>query len=345
MRTEALDEPNEVDTIRGARQVQPLAPSRRAPTKTIPSLAGGRGSMSRRAGIAISVGMPVYNGEQYAELAIRSILEQTLPDFELIISDNASTDRTEEICRDLAGQDERIVYTRNDHNMGAAWNYNRVYALASGKYFRWANADDVSATGLHSACFETLEDDQEAVLCHGHAQLIDSDGRFLEDYADKLDLRQRRPSERFIRFFESLGLTNAIYGLMRSSAMRRTALMGDGRYPAADITYMAELALYGKFLQLPETLFFRRMHPDASSADRSDEARQVTFWTGRQGSFVRPTWRKHAALARAVARSRIPLSDKARSLLYVVRRLYWDRREVLTEFAGSAASRMSRQRS
>ena len=301
--------------------------------------------MSGRAGIAISVGMPVFNGERYVELAIRSILEQTLPDFELIISDNASTDRTGEICRDLAAQDERILYTRSDHNMGAAWNFNRVYALASGKYFRWANADDVSAPALHSVCFEALENEPEAVLCHGHTQLIDGDGRFLEDYTDRLDLRQRRPSERFIRFFELLGLTNAIYGLMRSSSMKRTALMGDGRYPAADITYMAELVLYGKFLELPDTLFFRRMHPDASSADRTDEARQVTFWTGHRGSFVRPTWRKHAALARAVARSAIGVSEKARLLLYVARRLFWDRRQVLAELAAMAGSQMSRQRS
>ena len=93
----------------------------------------------------ISVGMPVYNGEAYIEIAIQSVLDQSFGDFELLISDNASTDRTEEICRDFAAQDPRIVYSRNEENIGAAPNYNRLVDVASADYFRWSNADDVLA--------------------------------------------------------------------------------------------------------------------------------------------------------------------------------------------------------
>ncbi|WP_081588053.1 glycosyltransferase family 2 protein [Gloeocapsa sp. PCC 7428] len=91
----------------------------------------------------ISIGMPVYNGEPYLKDAINSILNQTFEDFELIISDNGSTDRTEEICRTIASQDQRVRYYRNEQNLGAGWNFNRVVDLATGEYFRWACHDDI----------------------------------------------------------------------------------------------------------------------------------------------------------------------------------------------------------
>jgi len=298
--------------------------------------------MAREEPRAISVGMPVFNGERYLESAIRSILGQTFPDFELIISDNASTDRTAQICRDFAAQDDRIVYTRNSQNIGAARNYNAVFALAAGRYFRWANADDVSARTLHAACMKVLDDNPDAVLCYGKTQLIDSDGRFLQDYADNLDLPQARPSERFRRFFESVGLTNAIYGLMRTSAMKRTALMGTGRLPAADIPFMAELVLHGKFLELPETLFFRRMHASASSGDRTDQVRQTEFWSGQRGSFTLPAWRFHWAKIRGIARAPVQLSEKARLMLHVARQMYWDWGRLAKELAQPTRSPMFR---
>ena len=87
--------------------------------------------------------MPVFNGERYLESAIRSNLNQSYGNLELIISDNASTDRTEAICRDLAASDARIKVHRNDRNIGAAANYNKLFQLASGEFFRWSNADDL----------------------------------------------------------------------------------------------------------------------------------------------------------------------------------------------------------
>ena len=93
----------------------------------------------------VSIGLPVYNGELFLENALDSILSQTYSDFELIISDNASDDKTEEICRSYAARDKRVRYSRNAHNLGAAPNYNRVYHLARGRYFKWASHDDVLA--------------------------------------------------------------------------------------------------------------------------------------------------------------------------------------------------------
>src|SRR3974377_1117825 len=91
----------------------------------------------------VSIGLPVYNGENYLRLAIDSILTQDYTDFELIISDNASADATQEICREYTARDCRIRYYRNKINIGASGNYNRVFELARGGLFKWAAHDDV----------------------------------------------------------------------------------------------------------------------------------------------------------------------------------------------------------
>src|SRR5215831_17134423 len=95
------------------------------------------------AGVPVAtIGIPVYNGEAYLEEAIRSALAQTADDLEVVISDNASTDRTAEICNDYAQQDSRVRYFRNPRNLGAAPNYNIVLANARGRYFKWLAHDD-----------------------------------------------------------------------------------------------------------------------------------------------------------------------------------------------------------
>src|SRR5579871_3942080 len=114
--------------------------------------------------IRVSIGLPVHNGERYLREAIDSLLAQTYRDFELIISDNGSTDGTEAICRAYAAADPRIRYYREEQNRGCAWNWNRVFALARGEIFKWAAHDDVCAPRLVERCLEALDRCPEAVL-------------------------------------------------------------------------------------------------------------------------------------------------------------------------------------
>ena len=125
---------------------------------------------------AVSIGLPVYNGEAHLAEALDSLLAQTFSDFELIISDNASTDRTAEICRAYAARDPRIRYTRQEQNRGAAWNYNRVFALASGRYFKWFSHDDLCSQNYFERCVEILERDPAVVLSYGKTTLVDESG-------------------------------------------------------------------------------------------------------------------------------------------------------------------------
>lgn len=96
----------------------------------------------------VSIGMPVYNGEKYIRDALDSLLNQTFSDFELIISDNASTDRTEEICGEYASRDSRISYFRQTENNGAITNFQFVLDHASGEFFMWAAYDDLWSDGF-----------------------------------------------------------------------------------------------------------------------------------------------------------------------------------------------------
>src|SRR6185312_14478503 len=101
----------------------------------------------------VSVGLPVFNGETFLEDAIRSVLAQKLDDLELILCDNASNDRTAEICRDYEARDPRIHYFRNPRNLGAAANYNLAFTRARGRYFKWLAHDDRMLPSFLSKAF------------------------------------------------------------------------------------------------------------------------------------------------------------------------------------------------
>src|SRR5947199_10486063 len=91
----------------------------------------------------VSIGIPVYNAENFLREAIESIRQQTFTDFEIVISDNCSTDRTPQICEEYAAKDRRIRYVRNATNLGAGFNHRRVAELARGEFFKWQSRDDL----------------------------------------------------------------------------------------------------------------------------------------------------------------------------------------------------------
>jgi len=206
----------------------------------------------------ISIGMPVYNGERFLKEAIESVFAQTFDDFELIISDNASTDSTEDICRSYASKDKRIRYYRNEKNLGAAENFNKVFLMSSGEYFKWVTYDDISAPRFLEVCIEVLDRDPSIVLCYPKTILMDENGNKIRAFDDNLNLPYSRPHQRLGGFLSRYGLANAIFGVIRSSTLRKTRLIG--RYFGGDYILLLELSLQGKFFEFPEYLFFRRDH-------------------------------------------------------------------------------------
>lgn len=277
----------------------------------------------------VGIGMPVYNGERYLEETLRATLAQTYDDFHLVIADNASTDRTGDICRDHAVSDRRIIYVRNPVNLGAAKNYGRCFELTECEYFRWANADDLPEPTLVEKCVTVLDQNPDAVLAYGKTKIIDEHGTLIEDYDDKLNLPQDRAADRFLACMERIGLNNLMYGLIRRAPLSHTGLLGN--YVAADINLIAELTLYGKFYEIPEYLFSRRMHPQASSWDRKDTERQRNFWDPSKRRMVMSTWRSMYEYNKGVLRAPIPFAEKCSLLCYLAKKAYWSRQSMWNE--------------
>jgi glycosyltransferase involved in cell wall biosynthesis len=206
----------------------------------------------------LSVGLPVYNGERYVRQAIEALLGQTYRDFELIISDNASTDQTEEICRGYAADDRRIRYLRQDRNLGAAPNHNLLVELSRGELFKWASADDLYARDLLERCVDALDADPGLALAHCYTAIIDADNQIVTPMRYDLATTSGSAAERFRSLlFGSGGDDDG--GVIRMAVLRRTPLLGS--YLHSDRTIVADLALQGRFHHVPDWLYFRRDHP------------------------------------------------------------------------------------
>jgi glycosyltransferase involved in cell wall biosynthesis len=273
----------------------------------------------------VSVGLPVYNGEAYLASTLDSILNQTLTDFELVISDNASTDATSEICTAYAAEDGRIKYTRNDRNIGGARNYNRVFALASAPYFTWHAHDDLIGERYLERCLEPLEKDSSVALSYPKISYIDADGETIgHQTIDDLSIMSPEPADRIRRLmtFEMSGTDifwAGAFGVNRRGVLEKTQLLGG--YNAADQVLVLQILLRGKFAQVNDPLYFRRDHPDASMAANS-KPMDVLRWFDPdiEKRFVLPHWKLFAEHIASVHRARLGVAAELRADYHVLRR-------------------------
>jgi glycosyltransferase involved in cell wall biosynthesis len=237
----------------------------------------------------LTVGLPVYNGEKYLAESLDALLGQSYGDFRLIISDNASTDTTEEICREYLAKDSRISYYRQPVNIGATPNHNWCFEHSDTELFKWASYDDLYGKDLLGRCVEALDDDPHLVLAHAHQAIIDGNGDIVFEVDYPLDTTNPHAPDRFRSLLFEVG-GDDFYGVMRSDVLRRTPL--NGSYHHSDRTIMAELALYGRFHQVPELLFFRRDHPDrAERAKPTIRSRSANMEPRRASRLRNPTVR------------------------------------------------------
>jgi len=289
----------------------------------------------------VSIGVPVCNGARYLGEALESLLQQTYEDIEIIISDNASTDATEEIATSFAARDSRVRYHRLPENIGAAANFTRVLDLARGEYFRWAAADDLSAPEFIERCVSVLDREPDVVQAYPRVKLIDECGAVIREYHDNLHIVAERPSDRYIQVLERIGLCNAIYGVMRTSVLRKMPPLG--AFEGSDIPWQAEIALHGKIWEVPEYLFFRRMHRDAQSS-MSTDARQLHYDPESAGKPVMRHWRHAGARLGAAVRGPGGPGDRARLLGFLARDVIWSRDRFAREIVAYARYMLSRRR-
>jgi glycosyltransferase involved in cell wall biosynthesis len=274
--------------------------------------------------------MPVFNGELHLRQAILSLIDQSFDDFKLVISDNSSTDATEDICREFERLDNRIEYFRQPENLGGAKNWNFVAKNATGKFFKWASANDLHHKSFVERCIDHLRKTDNSVLCYTETILVDSDGNEKEQFDDPLDASSDCAISRFQNVLNKIALNNAQIGVVRSSVLRQTKL--EGLYPGGDVPLMAELALHGKFERLPDRLYFRRMTVDSATQLAGESGLQHFFQPGRDRPIQWKLWPGYIDLFRRTLTGPISAKQKLKLTTYLVRTMYWRKRELMKEF-------------
>ena len=266
----------------------------------------------------VSVGMPVYNGANFIEEALDSILDQTYSDFEVIICDNASTDRTPVICKSYSARDERIKYHRNDRNMGGANNFNRTFELSSGIYFKWAAHDDVIAEDFLAKCIEVLEGDPTVAVCSALTGSINENGELQRVWRHSMRTDSHKPHE---RFFDLLyyPYRQALYGLIRSSTLQKTNLLGS--FHDSDGNLLIELALHGRLVELPELLFFDRVHPEKYTVSNTTPEERAAWFNpnGNHSTFHFPRWKAVRGYCAALKSAPLTASERASCIAGLLR--------------------------
>ncbi|HWO93877.1 MAG TPA: glycosyltransferase family 2 protein [Dehalococcoidia bacterium] len=270
----------------------------------------------------VTIGVPVYNGERFLAEALDSALAQTYGDFEIIISDNASQDGTDEIARSYVARDARVRFVENQTNVGAARNYNKLVRLARGRYFKWLAADDIMAPEFLARCIDVLERHPDVALAYPRTRCIDEDGLVYPDDPWSPMVWPAEPSARMRLYLEAAPWAPVlVFGLMRTEALRRTRLIGP--YPGGDLNFVAELALEGAFVELTPALLFFRLHADSLTWAKADPERHVAFYAPEQRSRLARAFlaRRHGLeYGRSVLRSDVGVRQKAALASYLATR-------------------------
>lgn len=234
----------------------------------------------------VSIGIPVYNGEKYLKLAIESLIQQSFQDFEIIISDNASIDKTEEICRLFQSQDKRVVYHRNPVNIGAASNYKKVFQLAKGEFFKWMAHDDRCSPNYLEECVKALEDDHNVVMSFPKFVLIDendqpfplvrkntyvtSDHRIITTNIER-NFMSDHPSERYGEVLYQTTECYEFFGLSRTNIIEKSS-QHDAFY-GSDKVLLCELAVMGKLKEVASATGYFRIHDQQSQSIKNSKER------------------------------------------------------------------------
>jgi glycosyltransferase involved in cell wall biosynthesis len=261
----------------------------------------------------VTVGMPVYNGDNYLAETLDSILAQTYQNFEVVISDNGSTDGTERICRDYVAKDPRFKYHRSEVNLGVSRNFKRTVGLSSGDYFMFLAHDDKLAPEFLTQCVAVLDADPEVALCYPKAIEIDTQGNPLYKKEQPLDAASSKPHLRFRQMIRMDHNCETLFGLIRANVLKKTVIHAD--LPDGDRVMLAEVSLYGKYYRVPDYLFLHREHPVRSiNLYPTRFERMALLEPQRAGEFVLPHYAEFAEYLRCIGRA--PLSFGERVACY-----------------------------
>jgi glycosyltransferase involved in cell wall biosynthesis len=277
----------------------------------------------------ISIGMPTYNSAVTIGASIKSLLVQSFEDFELIVSDNASSDSTRDVVESLASQDRRIRYVCQPENIGANRNYSAVARMARGEYFKWASSSDWCAPTFLAKCLIALEHNEDAVLAAPLTRLFAGNPDTATDYLHDIELLDCGPVARLVKLTSGKRLNNAVNGLIRMNALRRTRLMDP--FYRADIVMMGHLALLGKFIRVEEFLYYRRMEAATATVLQDSVAWRKHHYPQLSARILFQTWKNHCGWMYACMSTPMSMAERRQVFNYLLRMCYWDRRSLLND--------------
>jgi glycosyltransferase involved in cell wall biosynthesis len=286
---------------------------------------------ARQSGQArVSVGLPVYNGERFLAAAIDSVLAQTFQDFEIVISDNASTDSTQKICLHYAAADPRVKYHRNDHNIGGVKNFNRVVELSSSGLFMWFADDDVIAPTYLEKCIEVLDRDPSVILSFSGFGDIDADGKLLDTRKSSVVMDSPDAVDRFRQAIRMEHLCEPWCAVTRMKVLRKTPLYGI--FADYDRVLISELGLHGRFYEVPEFLFLHREH-DQRSINVFPGRYERMAWIDpkRVGKVTFPHLRQFREYLGAIGRAPLPSRQKLKCYGLMWKWLWRNRSRITTD--------------
>ena len=211
----------------------------------------------------VSIGLPVYNGENFLKYALDSLLSQTFRDFEIIISDNASTDNTPKICQEYVLKDKRIRYIRQNNNMGALWNFNFVLKQSNKEYFIWVSSDDKLHPEFLEKNIDILEKNKNVVCSIGdviYSDVInyefklnnDTKKIFRQKYVKSTYGTYESKVRTYLKFFQA----SMIYGLYRRDKLQKSITINK-IFLAFDLSIILNVLKYGDFHVIDENLLHR----------------------------------------------------------------------------------------
>ena len=245
------------------------------------------------------------------------MLGQTYEDFELVISDNASTDSTPDICRRYMKLDSRIRYIRQPYNIGLHPNENFLMRQTRTEFFKLASHDDLYARDLIKRCVEALDEHPEVVVAHSWEARIDMSGKVTEGLAYPVAADAPRTADRF-RSMLFDGWDDYSYGVMRTGVVMRTHLLGSHHF--ADRTFNTELNLHGPFYLVPDWMYFRREHPERTEPCTTVRTR-AAYMDYRRASRLNPAVRLYGeyiwAYVTAIKSAPITAAEKCECLGYL----------------------------
>ncbi|MEZ4281083.1 MAG: glycosyltransferase family A protein [Myxococcota bacterium] len=265
----------------------------------------------------VSFGVPVRNGEATIGRCLDSILQQDFQDFEVIVSDNASTDSTCARVESIAARDPRVRLVRQATNVGLIENFNALARAARGELFRWVGADDWLEPEYTSTCVSALDAHPDAIVATSGFDLVDpAGGSIARDYVGEF-LESPKPTRRLARllwfFHAGLGLYEANYCLIRHESLLASGLLPIHR--KCDWLFSARLCLQGPFVHVPKRLFHRSWtNPDrAALAGLASRLHPVP-----RPALEQSIWQLYRGLAGVVAGAELGLADRLLCQLMVL---------------------------